>query len=251
MQSCKFTRWFTFDFQQSKPISRNRTVSKNAFPKKDKNGKNGKKNGNGTKVDNGYLLKKGPQGSLEELKRLSHKELHEIQSERENSSNQKNKEFFCNAPTSAYARVVIASNSPRKSLWSTEGIVAQCYVEEIFQSMPEYAQLCQLKSDRPDVESECCRAWSPATYAALLANRPTCLSVTERDLEQVEVTLRRCYYYYQLNQLLPNCDEEDLCRKKVPEECYRHNAAYHLIHYLLDVDFVSNVSLFSCFKSTR
>ena len=151
--------------------------------------------------------------------------------------------FFCNAPSSAYARVVLGSVNGNKNMWTMEGVLAQCHIDEALRANAEFPSLCQTYTDHSTGKKKCCRSWSPANYVALLSNRTSCLGVTESDLGRVEILLKRCAYYYNTNHLTEDCAENLNCQRHVPAECYTHNALYHLLHYLLDVDFLpANVS---------
>lgn len=146
--------------------------------------------------------------------------------------------FFCNAPSSSYARVVIGADSGAIDLWSMEGVLAQCHIDGVLRANTHFSSLCQMRAKRSGANGTCCGSWSPANYVALLSNRSSCLGVTEDDLSRVRALLERCARYYRNHQLSPNCAEDSDCRGRVPTECYARNAAYHLLHYLLDVDFI-------------
>lgn len=180
------------------------------------------------------------------------KELQDLQSQN-NIINDKNQDhpnsdnFFCNLPNSAYARVIISTSDlvdlEEKDLWSTDGILAQCHIDDVLRANAHFTSLCQMQEGN-GAEQKCCRSWSPANYVALLSNRSSCLGVTENDLSNVKALLQKCADYYHNHQLLPNCEEDLHCQKHVPSECYAKNAVYHLLHYLLDVDFIlSSVSV--------
>jgi len=150
-------------------------------------------------------------------------------------------DFFCNLPTSSYARVVIAVDSEENNLWSMEGVLAQCHIDGVLRGNVHFPSLCQTQVNRNGVAGhKCCRSWSPANYVALLSNRSSCLGVTESDLSRVKTLLQQCAHYYHSRLLLPNCAEDLNCQRHVPIECYTKDAAYHLLHYLLDVNFISN-----------
>lgn len=147
--------------------------------------------------------------------------------------------FFCNLPISSYARVVITVDSDENNLWSMEGVLAQCHIDGVLRGNVHFSSLCQTQIKRNgEANRKCCRSWSPANYVALLSNRSSCLGVTENDLSRVKTLLQQCAYYYHNRQLLPNCAEDFNCQKHVPTECYYRNAAYHLLHYLLDINFI-------------
>jgi len=146
--------------------------------------------------------------------------------------------FFCNLPNSMYARIIIGVKAKEKDLWSMEGVLAQCHIDDVLRGNTYFPSLCQVTHE--GVGQKCCRSWSPANYVALLSNRSSCLGVTENDLSRVRTLLQQCSHFYHDRQLLPNCAEDVNCQKHIPTECYTRNAVYHLLHYLLDVDFISN-----------
>ncbi|KAL2743261.1 protein dispatched [Vespula maculifrons] len=174
----------------------------------------------------------------EELLELKNKNRLNIVEDEKNHNNLDSENFFCNLPTSAYARVVIGTETKEKSLWTMEGVLAQCHIDAALRANPHFPSLCQIQEERNNISHKCCRSWSPANYVALLSNRSSCLGVTENDLIRVETLLRRCAYYYHNLELTINCAEDLNCQKRVPAECYLHNAVYHLLHYLLDVNFI-------------
>lgn len=147
-------------------------------------------------------------------------------------------DFFCDVPSSVYARVIIGAESKDKDLWSLEGVLAQCHVDDVLRRNSHFRSLCQ--QNLSNTGRKCCRSWSPANYVALLSNRTSCLGVTENDLSRVKALLQQCSHYYYNRQLVPNCAEDATCQKNVSAECYARNAVYHLLHYLLDVDFIPN-----------
>ncbi|XP_043605135.1 protein dispatched [Bombus pyrosoma] len=167
-------------------------------------------------------------------------ELIELKNKNASQDYVENEKFFCNLPLPGYARVVIGRKSKDSNLWSMEGVLAQCYIDAELRSNPHFPSLCQTQIGHNNIEQKCCRSWSPANYVALLSNRSSCLGVTENDLSRVETLLKQCVYYYKNGHLTSNCEEDLNCQKHVPSECYAHNAAYHLLHYLLDIDFISD-----------
>ncbi|KAJ8665715.1 hypothetical protein QAD02_007377 [Eretmocerus hayati] len=140
-------------------------------------------------------------------------------------------EFFCNNPTSQYARVVVSSETIGKKLWSIEGVAALCNLDSLLRSGSRFTGLCQRQLTHGN---RCCRTWSLANYIVFLANRTSCLDITESDIFKVKETLLRCSYYYQSRDLTPDCSEDPKCQRKVPVPCYLSDAAYHILHYLLD-----------------
>ncbi|KAL6444551.1 hypothetical protein ACFW04_001990 [Cataglyphis niger] len=171
---------------------------------------------------------------------IEFKDKHDINVMVDDKNQNNNDNYFCNLPTSSYARVVIAVDSQEKNLWSMEGILAQCHIDGVLRANAHFSSLCQTQEHD---SSKCCRSWSPANYVAFLSNRSSCLGVTENDLNRVKTLLQQCAYYYHNHKLLPNCAEDFNCQKHVPTECYMRNAAYHLLHYLLDVNFIPKMDL--------
>lgn len=169
---------------------------------------------------------------------LKNKNRLDIVKEYKNEDYVDSENFFCNLPSSAYARVVIGRDSKDINLWSMEGVLAQCHIDAEIRLNSHFPSLCQMQGEHNNVAEKCCRSWSPANYVAFLSNRSSCLGVTENDLNRVEILLRRCSYFYQNHHLTSNCAEDLNCQRHVPAECYAHNAVYHLLHYLLDIDFV-------------
>ncbi|XP_015609573.1 protein dispatched homolog 1 isoform X2 [Cephus cinctus] len=203
-----------------------------------KNRKKGKKYGkhnNGTGKDPDVTEDRDMWEELLELRtknRLDNSDDHDERNHLESDG------FFCNLPTASYARVVLGSESGENNLWSMEGVLAQCHVDAALRANPEFSTLCQTQMEHGRAGQKCCRSWSPANYVALLSNRSSCLGVTESDLGRVEILLQRCADFYHNLQLTPDCAEDLSCQRRVPAECYTHNAPYHLLHYLLDVDFI-------------
>ncbi|XP_076675738.1 protein dispatched isoform X2 [Andrena cerasifolii] len=176
----------------------------------------------------------------EELRELKNNNRLDIVKDYKSQDHIDSEDFFCNSPSSAYARVVIGRDSEDTNLWSMEGVLAQCHIDAELRSNSEFPSLCQMQMEHNGDEQKCCRSWSPANYVALLSNRTSCLGVTENDLSRVETLLQRCIYFYRNFQLTSNCADDLNCQRHVPTECYMHNAAYHLLHYLLDIDFISD-----------
>lgn len=174
----------------------------------------------------------------EELLQLKNEHHINIIEDGKNQDHLDGDDFFCNLPTSSYSRVVIGTDSKEHDLWSVEGILAQCHIDSVLRANSRFSSLCQ--TERNGADQKCCRSWSPANYIALLSNRSSCLGVTEDDLNRVKTLLQRCAYYYHNHQLLPNCAEDFNCQRHVPTECYARNVAYHMLHYLLDVNFMPN-----------
>lgn len=154
--------------------------------------------------------------------------------------------FFCNAPSSAYSRVVLGSTKEDSDLWTIDGVLAQCKIDAIIRENPEFTSICETQIDlegKVVQQNNCCRSWTPANYVALMSNRTSCLGVTESDLSRVEAILRRCSHFYHNLELTANCANDLMCQRKVPLECWMHNGPYNLLHFLLDQSFMPSVSM--------
>ncbi|XP_011634830.1 protein dispatched [Pogonomyrmex barbatus] len=209
---------------------------------KNKNKRKGKKHQmtlNNTDYNNNYDKEANEEEKDKWEELIEMKEKHNIDNDR-TQDHFDSDNFFCNLPSSSYARVVIIVDSEENDLWSIQGVLAQCHIDDVLRGNSHFPSLCQTREDEGD--HKCCRSWSPANYVALLSNRSSCLGVTESDLSRVKILLQQCAYYYHNRQLLPNCAEDFNCQKHVPIECYTRNAVYHLLHYLLDVNFIPNDS---------
>nr|CAD7573470.1 unnamed protein product [Timema californicum] len=59
---------------------------------------------------------------------------------------------------------------------------------------------------------------------------------SEEDVNMTKTLLKQCSHYYYNLQLSPDC-EEKFCQQ-VPTQCTLHNAVYHILDYLVDIDFL-------------
>ncbi|XP_012258366.2 protein dispatched [Athalia rosae] len=182
----------------------------------------------------------GGKDKWEELKQLNNDRRNHLENldNTKDPVHQKSNGFFCNLPSSAYARFVISSASGTEDLWTLEGILAQCHIDATLRATEHFSSLCQTQNQIHGEKKKCCRSWSPANYIALLSNRTSCLGVNENDLVRVKTLLWRCAPFYHNFQLTPDCAEDSNCQRRVPTECLSHNAPYHLLYYLLDTAFI-------------
>nr|CAD7587776.1 unnamed protein product [Timema genevievae] len=138
--------------------------------------------------------------------------------------------FFCTIPSPQYSRVVFGS-SDGSDLFSLDAIHAICQIEHNMMKLPGAVNICETISP-----GECCQPWSLGNYIALLHNRTSCFHVTEEDVNMTKTLLKQCSHYYYNLQLSPDC-EEKFCQQ-VPTQCTLHNAVYHILDYLVDIDFL-------------
>lgn len=111
-------------------------------------------------------------------------------------------------------------------------------------SHPQYWSLCQRATS-----ASCCPSWTLGNYIAVLTNRSSCQKITERDVSLTLKVLRSCAKYYYNGTLGPECWDTSTRRKdqfkcaSVPRKCTKHNAVYHILHFLVDKDFLNPKSI--------
>ena len=126
--------------------------------------------------------------------------------------------------------------------------------------------------------NQCCPSWSLGHYIAQMTNRSSCTEIDEQDVQTTLDILASCAKHYHALQMSPHCDsivQEGmytsasniyldiniyslfymlLCVRNsmigssnqaggddcsdVPLVCTRHNAAYHILHFLTDAEFL-------------
>ncbi|XP_069493634.1 protein dispatched homolog 2 isoform X2 [Ambystoma mexicanum] len=147
--------------------------------------------------------------------------------------------FFCGPPGKSYAQLVFMSKTG--SLWNLQAIQSMCRIEqEKIRSHSNFEDLCERTE-----ANKCCPSWSLGNYIAVLYNRSSCFEITQADISHTLTVLRSCAPDYHNGTLVPSCvgprveTEKHLQCAKVPEKCTRFSAIYHLLHFLVDKDFLS------------
>ncbi|XP_046373022.1 protein dispatched homolog 1-like isoform X1 [Haliotis rufescens] len=157
--------------------------------------------------------------------------------------------FFCGIPYKEYARVVYKAVDG-SNLFTLHHIKAMCKMEtQYLSSNSLFTEQCiHVESGK-----NCCRSWSLGSYIALLSNKSSCHTITEKDVSNVLKLLKSCSNYYINYTMGINCEysegawytassyPQEECHG-VPSKCTRYNAVYHLFHHLLDVHFIQNVA---------
>ncbi|KAG8449664.1 hypothetical protein GDO86_016344 [Hymenochirus boettgeri] len=149
-------------------------------------------------------------------------------------------DYFCGPPDERYSQLVFMSKTAG-SLWNLKAIQSMCRIEkEKIRSHHSFTELCEHSSTK-----ECCPSWSLGNYIAVLYNRSSCMEITQSDISHTLVLLRSCAPDYHRGALTPSCigarserTKHAQCAK-VPEKCTRSSAVYHLLHFLVDRDFLS------------
>ncbi|KAL2099108.1 hypothetical protein ACEWY4_005588 [Coilia grayii] len=151
--------------------------------------------------------------------------------------------FFCESPGEQYAKLVFRSGDSA-SLWSLKAIHSMCEMEQILiRSQPHFQDICKSVRTDPDgsaLRGECCPSWSLGNYLVLLTNASSCLSLTAQQVTESLSLLRHCAPYYHNGRLVASCTEKDkhgYCAS-VPSKCKRSNAVFHILHFLVDKDFL-------------
>lgn len=148
--------------------------------------------------------------------------------------------FFCDIPGDRYSRLVFAS-AEGKNLWSVPAIKSMCNMDDMrVRSHRDYWNLCQRTN-----AASCCPSWTLGNYIALLTNKSSCQTITERDVSHTLKILRSCAKYYHNGTLGPDCWDMTTRRKdqlkcaNVPRKCTKFNAVYQILHFLVDKDFLN------------
>lgn len=111
-------------------------------------------------------------------------------------------------------------------------------------SHPQYWSLCQRATS-----ATCCPSWTLGNYIAVLTNKSSCQKISERDVSLTLKVLRSCAKYYYNGTLGPECWDVNTRRKdqfkcaSVPRKCTKYNAVYHILHFLVDKDFLNPKSI--------
>ncbi|XP_061749781.1 protein dispatched homolog 1-like [Nerophis ophidion] len=124
---------------------------------------------------------------------------------------------------------LVVSSAEGKSLWSLQAIKSMCDLDKTRVRF------------HWDFQSDCL-SWTLGNYIALLREKPSCELLTEEDVAQTLTTLRTCARYYHDGSLTWECAATGTC-DTLPESCTKFNAAFVMLHYLVDKDFLSSESL--------
>ncbi|XP_027003400.2 protein dispatched homolog 1 isoform X1 [Tachysurus fulvidraco] len=152
--------------------------------------------------------------------------------------------FFCDVPGDSYSRIVFTS-ADGKNLWNIQAIKSMCNFDNTrVRSHPQYWSLCQRATS-----ASCCPSWTLGNYIAVLTNKSSCQKITERDVSLTLKVLRSCAKFYYNGTLGPECWDVNTRRKdqfkcaSVPRKCTKYNAVYHILHFLVDKDFLNPKSI--------
>eukprot|EP00106_Octopus_bimaculoides_P008387 XP_014775829.1 PREDICTED: protein dispatched homolog 1-like [Octopus bimaculoides] len=136
--------------------------------------------------------------------------------------------YFCDDLDEKYARIVFET-CKGCTLFSLENIQAMCRLEErVIYSTPLFKYL-SIDDSRE------CRSWSIGNYISLLSNKSSCDTLESQDVTLVLDILQECAEFYRNYSLSSYCYD---C-VDVPDFCKQHDAVYHILHYLTDIEFTS------------
>lgn len=84
--------------------------------------------------------------------------------------------YFCDSPAKEYGHFVVERIGPNStdSLFDLNGLLAMCQLQDQITRVQDYGEYCE----RELISNNCCRPWSLANYAALLANKSSCFDLT-------------------------------------------------------------------------
>lgn len=139
---------------------------------------------------------------------------------------------LCGNPDPSYARIVFQPARKDESLFTLESIISMCHLEsEYFTSHIQFLRSCYTGN------LTCCSSWNLGVYVALLSGQDSCESITAQNVDNVLNLIMKCSHYYRTKELKPHCASYRC--QNVPDECVQHDAVFNILHYLVDVDFMS------------
>ncbi|CAL8290582.1 unnamed protein product [Gadus morhua 'NCC'] len=152
--------------------------------------------------------------------------------------------FLCDAPGERFAQLVFRSGNSA-SLWSLKAIHSMCEMEQaMIRSQAGFQDLCQqhVRGDPGETVSRggCCPSWSLGNYLAVHTNASSCLSLTSHQVSESLGLLRFCAPFYHNGQLVEACVRTPghAACPSVPSRCRQTRVVFHILHYLVDKDFV-------------
>lgn len=145
---------------------------------------------------------------------------------------------LCGHPKKLYARMVFEPTQ-QASLLSANALHSMCRLEQqTIRSHIQFMKACYTSN----ITNACCPSWSLPNYVALLNNKSNCLNITNADVQATLQLLRTCSHFYRTRELRHDCSDRGTSStnscKRVPVQCTRFDAVYHILHYLVDVDFM-------------
>ena len=94
--------------------------------------------------------------------------------------------------------------------------------------------MCQMEEELVwSYYGKTCPLHSIGFYTAILHNK-VCKDITERDVQSMLRILQDCSKYYYTKQLSADCTKQSC---SAPTHCTKHNAAYKILHYMVDKQF--------------
>ncbi|XP_013111816.1 protein dispatched [Stomoxys calcitrans] len=141
--------------------------------------------------------------------------------------------YFCDSPAKEYSHFVVERVGPNAtdSLFDINGILAMCVLQDQITKVPYYEEYCE----REMISNNCCRPWSLANYATLLANKSSCFDLTHEDILLLQNLLLTCFEYFHDLKLSNDCSERKCF---APPECTRKNIVFNILHYLTDYNII-------------
>ncbi|XP_030854402.1 protein dispatched homolog 1-like [Strongylocentrotus purpuratus] len=145
---------------------------------------------------------------------------------------------LCGTPKKLYARMVFEPLQG-ENLFNAEALHSMCRLElQTIRSHVQFMKACYTSN----VTNACCPSWSLPNYVALLNNKSNCFNITNADVRATLQLLRTCSHFYRTRELRHDCSHggaslSNSCAN-VPGKCTRFDAVYHILHYLVDVDFM-------------
>lgn len=139
---------------------------------------------------------------------------------------------FCGSPDEKYVHLVIAAKD-KQDLFTWKNLQSLCKLENILMNFNNIPSLC---ISNKQMAGKCCKPWSLPNYIAVLYDRSSCLSITEKDVNATKAVLQKCAPHFYHNELSAICFRKKHC--KIPQECLKHDVVLNILNYLTSVSFM-------------
>lgn len=144
--------------------------------------------------------------------------------------NNRSSGYFLNSFSGpAYSHLVVIPNDPSLSLFSLNGLLGICRLQQRLMDVQLMGEMCQ--SVRKGI---CCPPWSLPNYVAMLHNKTDCMALTESEVVETMADLKACH-----TQLSVEILDKRKANKTV---CSPGDGLYNMLYYLTDTRFQPGVT---------
>ncbi|KAJ8043275.1 Protein dispatched-like 1 [Holothuria leucospilota] len=135
----------------------------------------------------------------------------------------------CPTPEASQLKVIFET-SDMTSLFEASKLISICQREaDLIRSHQSFQELCI----RQPEHLSCCPSWSLGYAVARFNDKPSCLDITDDDVENARKILERCEEYFHSGDLELSCDLEGVTCSEIPQECTKDNLVFIALHYLI------------------